>query len=625
VLTLLLSVALSVLAVGKPSGRWGIGIAVVEGQSGMSGDTNANAAGVSITDDGMAWYEYEEGKKRQGNRDFRIGGMKREYTLRLHINQTKQPDGAWKTNYADIGMPRPIEGNWYHSGFVRLHANNQFIQVTDPEVEIVETGAQGLLDFKWDHALARFRIRFVLQSGSDHLLMEVRWEAKLELKSLRISFVCYPQGFRVSEPDRLKGVGLNRHMVTAERDVEQVTTTDLNVATEWWQFYQDNTLEKSPTYGPGGCALAFVPEEIEQATARVGDYAVELTVTAKPVGGRARFAIWDFNGTPNVIALKTLREIASAVRKAMTGDSWLPTSIAFFDAAKEFARLDELAKSLGKSAEPKIASLRQQVAAIMSQRGEFTTALSFAEEANLRKKIAAYRLAYWQAERPALATVRTLFLAGPWAYAWRVDEAARKKWGPNSVRQGGYIWKYWAGNFLTYFPSTLEELLCYDVVVLADLPQDPFTEDKRQMLADYVKNGGGMLVLGGMFSGGSGKWQESPLEPLLPVEMGGVFDLKPCGGALALTATGAQRLGKVSDALGMVPWRVGVAQRKGAEVWMTAGKEPFAVCRKAGTGRVLYILGTSYGEAPTGRTAFWDAPGWPVVVVRMLSWLARGK
>jgi uncharacterized membrane protein len=265
------------------------------------------------------------------------------------------------------------------------------------------------------------------------------------------------------------------------------------------------------------------------------------------------------------------------------------------------------------------------VAAIHTQRGESPNNLTFAAEAALRQTISAYRLSYWQAERPAIPSVRTLFIAGPWAYAWRIDEAARKQWGPGSVRQGGYIWKYWAGNFLTYFPSTLEELLSFDVVVLADLPQDPFTEDKRKMLADYVKNGGGMLVLGGMYSGGSGKWQGSPLEPLLPVEMDGVFDLKPSGGTLTLTATGSRRLGKTTGALRVVPWRVGVKPRKGAEVWMTAGKEPFAVYASRGAGRVVYVLGTSYGEAVTGKTAFWDAPAWPQVVVRMLNWLARGE
>lgn len=154
---------------------------------------------------------------------------------------------------------------------------------------------------------------------------------------------------------------------------------------------------------------------------------------------------------------------------------------------------------------------------------------------------------------------------------------------------------------------------------------DPFTEDKRQMLADFVKNGGGLLVLGGTYTGGAGGWEGSSLEPLLPVQLGGVFDLTPSGQSLALTSAGGKRLGKLSGSLGVVLWRNNLKPRPGAEVWMTAGKDPFAVYAPAGAGRVVYLLGTCYGEAPAGKTAFWDAPAWPETAVKLLGWLARGK
>ena len=468
----------------------------------VAADAPAPAAptSVTITDDGMKWNEYDgsKGEKlRSGNRLFRQTGLTRNYALTLSESQTKQADGTWKNTNASVGMPQPIEGNWYHSGFFGVNGNGQNLLAADPQVEIVETGAQGLLDITWDHPLAKIRARFVMQPGSDHILMEVAWEAQPALKTLTIGFSCYPEGFRVSEPDRLAGKPLDRHMITAGRDVEQVKTVDLDLGSEWWQYYQDNTLEKSPTYGLGGAALEFVPEQLDKATVEVTSYPVAITVTPKLAGGRARFALWDFNGTANAAALKTLQTEAPGVRAGMTGDPWLPAAITGLQPADENARLDALAKALGKRGGGKRAALRQQVTALNVQRVVFLDNRSFAGETALRQAISDYRLAYWQAQRPTVKQVRTLFLAGPWAYAWKLDEAARGAWGSDAVKQGGYIWKYWSGNFLTYFPATLEELLGYDVVVLADLPQDPFTEDKRQRLADYVKNGGGMLVLGG--------------------------------------------------------------------------------------------------------------------------------
>ncbi len=603
---LLLSPALPLLAAEEPA-------------------TPAAPPAITITDDGLGWWEHDPGKKRQGGHTFRFTGLTRNYAIKLVILQSKQEDGTWKTDTADIGMPQPIQGNWYHSGFFRINLNGKLMHVSDPLVEIVETGARGLLDFTWDHALAKVRVRLVLQPGSDHLLMEVRWEPKPELKELTIGFSCYPEGFKVSEPDRLAGKQLERHMITADRDVAQVQKVDLNLATEWWQYYQDNTLEKSPTYGPGGVALLFLPEEIEKAWADIGSYNVGAAVTPKLASGRARFALWDFNGTPNVTAVKTLQEVAPTVRAAMAADPWLPTAITGFSPAEENARLDTLAKALGSGQAAKIPALRRQVAALNAQRGAFLDNRSFEAESALRQAVSAYRLAYWQAERPTVQKVRTLFLAGPWAYGWRLDEAARAQWGSDAIKQGGYIWKYWAGHFVSYFPATLDEMLGYDVVVLADIPQNPLTEDKRQMLADYVRNGGGLLVLGGTYTGGAGKWEGSPLEPLLPVQMGDVADLKSSGQAISLTSAGGKRLGKLPGPLGVVLWRNNLKPRPGAEVWMTAGSDPFAVYAPAGAGRVVYVLGTCYGEAPAGKTAFWDAPAWPEAVVRMLGWLARGK
>lgn len=599
---------------------------------------------VTITDDGMEFREpYKQGEQeaRYGVRLFRFNnGGPQSYGISLVLDQRKQADGTWKTVHSYIGMPIPTEANWYHSGFCALSANGREVQDRDPQAEVADTGQQGMLDFSWDHPLVFARVRIVAEPGSDRLLLELRWQPKPELKALHTTFSCYPQGYRPSEPDRLAGKKLDRHMVTAEREVQQVQTVALNLPAEWWQLYQDNTLEKSPTYNPGGpCALALLPEDADGATVTVGDYAVQTDVELKVAVGRARFALWDFSGKSDLQAKQLLVEQTPALQKRMQSGNWLPNSISSFDAVAESQRVDNLSKEVGKPGATRVVALRKQLAAITGQRAALASAADpLQAERDLRRALTAYRKLFWQAERPVRKTVRTLVLAGPFAYAWRVAQVSKSVWGPDSVRQGSYIWKYWIGHRISYFPSTMEELLSYDVVVLADVPQDPLTLDKRQQLADYVKLGGGLLVLGGPYAYGGGAWKGSPLEPLLPVAIGGTFDLRPSEGdaQLTLTPIGLKRLGQVGSnrkpdiesrrsLLGVVPWHNEVPLRAGAEVWMTAGKGPFAVYAKAGEGRVLALLGTAVGEAPAGRTAFYDSPGWPELLKRMLSYLARGR
>lgn len=588
---------------------------------------------VTITDDGMQFQEPHKPDLRYASRLFRFNnGGPQNYGISLTLDQHKQADGTWKTRHSYVGMPIPTEANWYHSGFFSINANGKDIHDRDPIAEVTETGSQGVLDFKWDHPLVLMRARLIAEPGSDHLLLELRWEPKPELKTLGVSFSCFPQGYRPSEPDRLAGKKLDRHAITTTRDIQQVQTAKLNLPEEWWLLYQDNTLEHSPTYGPGGCGLAMLPDDVEGATVSVTDYPVETKVIFKAASGRARFALWDFLGKRDVVAKQTLIAQAPALRERMQSGSWMPTAVSAFTATAERQRVDQLAKDLGKPGAKRVTTLREKLAALEAQLAALPSATQpLQTERDVRAALIQYRTLYWQAERPVRKSVRTLILAGPFAYAWRVEKIAKAVWGNDAVRRGAYIWKYWIGHRISYFPSTMEELLSYDVVVLADIPQDPLTQDKRQMLADFVKLGGGLLVLGGPYAYGGGAWKDSPLEPLLPVKIEKVFDLQPVetDAHITLTSAGTQYLGNLlanpKSQLGVVQWRNEVHLRPGAEVWMTVGRFPCATFTKQGEGRVLTVLGAAVGEAPEGQVAFYDSPGWPELVKRMLSYLARGK
>jgi uncharacterized membrane protein len=85
------------------------------------------------------------------------------------------------------------------------------------------------------------------------------------------------------------------------------------------------------------------------------------------------------------------------------------------------------------------------------------------------------------------------------------------------------------------FPRTGEELDTFDVVVLSDIGSNSFllsdetflrserTPNKLAVLADYVRRGGGLVMVGGYMSftgiDGRARYGMSPLAPVLPVTM----------------------------------------------------------------------------------------------------------
>jgi uncharacterized membrane protein len=87
----------------------------------------------------------------------------------------------------------------------------------------------------------------------------------------------------------------------------------------------------------------------------------------------------------------------------------------------------------------------------------------------------------------------------------------------------------------TKFPAALRGLLPYSTIILSDIgantllltPQtwrqaEP-TANRLQLIADYVQNGGGLVMIGGYltFTGveAKGFWKDTPVEAVLPVRL----------------------------------------------------------------------------------------------------------
>jgi uncharacterized membrane protein len=76
------------------------------------------------------------------------------------------------------------------------------------------------------------------------------------------------------------------------------------------------------------------------------------------------------------------------------------------------------------------------------------------------------------------------------------------------------------------FPASREELYRYRSLIIGSVEASFFAHDQLQMIADFVSDrGGGLLMLGGRSAFAEGGWAGTPVEEVMPVVMG-----EPAGG-----------------------------------------------------------------------------------------------
>jgi uncharacterized membrane protein len=87
---------------------------------------------------------------------------------------------------------------------------------------------------------------------------------------------------------------------------------------------------------------------------------------------------------------------------------------------------------------------------------------------------------------------------------------------PRALQARGLTVDVVPGNAL---PTRLSQLQRYDAVILENVPAEMMTTGQQKMLARYVHDlGGGLIMLGGPDSFGAGGWTNSPIDDILPVD-----------------------------------------------------------------------------------------------------------
>lgn len=177
---------------------------------------------------------------------------------------------------------------------------------------------------------------------------------------------------------------------------------------------------------------------------------------------------------------------------------------------------------------------------------------------------------------------------------WLFDEIAKTTGMP--VQLSTYApGAFWKDASLGAFPISLDELFRYDVVALLDGDAKALRFYGCDMLRDYVRQGGGVLMLGGYNCYGKGSVEETLLSEIMPVRTTGTFDLRPSTDRIPVKTAASGVFASAATAA-KVEWFHETTPAEGSELFLTIDGKPLLVGKTFGKGRVLAWTGCALGE-----------------------------
>jgi len=151
-------------------------------------------------------------------------------------------------------------------------------------------------------------------------------------------------------------------------------------------------------------------------------------------------------------------------------------------------------------------------------------------------------------------------------------------------------------------------------LVLCNLDAAKTTYESRQIVKDWVEDGGRLVVLGGSETLGQGAMANTYFEDLLPVSLKGPRELVRCDPPLPMTWDAG---GNAPEDRPSVFWRHDIVAKGGAAILARAGKHPLASTWNIERGRVTIFAGSTLGEQDEHHVPFWNTQSWAELLRRM--------
>lgn len=571
---------------------------------------------------------------KEGN-DYRFAfeGGSFPYVLRLW----EGPIG--KSTFRGLGLRGPWwkggkyqTNTWYMNSFMDLAVNGRpVLGGADPHkqypllydrMEILESGSRALVQYVWERQEATVRLRFLMRPDCRALLTEALIEPKQPLQSFAFTASCFPGGYTS------KGDG-DRRMKTVLREEKSTAVVEVDPAKESFFLFCDARLDLADPLNQrvggeaSGCSgLYLLPDDFATGTVKLTGYPIDMSFTARPTVRRLRFA-FDELRMPNAEAFQIMQEAAPGVLVVLTSETFVPSSLRGFNSEAVRAEVGVLFRSPAVP-RPLLPPLQEamdgavQAVAAWQAGGDQPITL----EQNALTALNLYQRRLLTAQRYTKQALSVFEMRGPGYSRYRVAEALQKMTPPGSV-EGGYLTIGGQSRNVTPFPGTVPDLYKYDTVLMEDIDCRALAPSQLDLLRQYVEDGGGLAVFGGWFSYAAGALDSTPLAEILPLGVGKTpFGLEPRTAPLKVAnKTAFLRTAPWSDSL-LCPWAHEVTAVPEAQVLLKQGEAPWLAVRAVGLGRTLACAGTLFGEAPPGRTLFWEWPGWVGFEAAMLRWLA---
>ncbi len=210
----------------------------------------------------------------------------------------------------------------------------------------------------------------------------------------------------------------------------------------------------------------------------------------------------------------------------------------------------------------------------------------------------------------------------------------------DGLRAAGHELDYLPGQKVsTEFPTGIEELRAYDVVIVSDVGANSFLISRETFnhsrpepnrlgaLAEYVEDGGGLLMIGGYlsFSGidGKARYGRSPLAPVLPVTLLDRDDRVEMPEGVAPRVVRADHPALAEVPASGWPALLGYNQvepREGTELLVEVGADPLLAVATVGAGRSAAFTSDLAPHWAPPEFMAWD--GYMALWLGVLTWLA---
>ncbi|HOS42935.1 MAG TPA: hypothetical protein PK794_04515, partial [Armatimonadota bacterium] len=170
-----------------------------------------------------------------------------------------------------------------------------------------------------------------------------------------------------------------------------------------------------------------------------------------------------------------------------------------------------------------------------------------------------------------------------------------------------------------------EDLLTYEVIILGNVSGPMLSTVGQEMLADFLKAGGGVLMLAGDRTYGQTAFSNPNFASLLPYASApNDYSRRKAPATLKTGTRHAVTTGVRFGRDDVVLYAHALKPTAGALAPVTLADGAPALIVSAGNApRVAVVAALPFGTAPAGKTLYYQGKAWQALMARTLEWLLR--